>query len=482
MQLTEKHLEYWHKNLTITGDPAVHLVPGDVRHGLLRPRAFVQFLRLDLRVLHGRAGLVGHLRDHHLVLRALHEQASIANSTCMKGRTNNGRHSSSQPGRGAFSPRARTRKFKSQLQKVYTWYTGGFIAFVILLAIAEQMGLSAPVDRLHLPARDGRPVRRHRRDEPHVRRGRVLRRRPPGARAVQRHGHRRGLDERRVVHRHGGDALPDGLRRARVRHGLDRRLLPGRAVPRAVPPQVRAVHDSRLPRRALRRPYSARGGDLRGDPVLVHLCRGADLRRGPDHDAPDRRGVRARHFPGSGRHPGVLVPGRDARGDMDAGRAVHHPDHRLHDPGGLAVGEADRHSDPADRLRQAAREGHGARGEVHQGSEGARGPRHLQGARRRGERESERAARLLRGGKGKARRRGREAQGRERVARAGSAGREGGWPRIRRTPTPRRPRGPRMRRSPRAPGRRCATPRRSPARTTPRATCRAGISSRSYSA
>ena len=39
MQLTEKHLEYWSKNLRITGDPAFHLVRGDVRHRLLRPRA-----------------------------------------------------------------------------------------------------------------------------------------------------------------------------------------------------------------------------------------------------------------------------------------------------------------------------------------------------------------------------------------------------------------------------------------------------------
>jgi cation/acetate symporter len=32
--------------------------------------------------------------------------------------------------------------FKQQLNKVYAWYTGGFIAFVIVLAILEQMGLS----------------------------------------------------------------------------------------------------------------------------------------------------------------------------------------------------------------------------------------------------------------------------------------------------------------------------------------------------
>ena len=32
--------------------------------------------------------------------------------------------------------------FNSQLKKYYTWYTGGFIAFLIFLAIAEQMGMS----------------------------------------------------------------------------------------------------------------------------------------------------------------------------------------------------------------------------------------------------------------------------------------------------------------------------------------------------
>ena len=31
--------------------------------------------------------------------------------------------------------------FKQQLNKVYAWYTGGFVVFVIALAILEQMGL-----------------------------------------------------------------------------------------------------------------------------------------------------------------------------------------------------------------------------------------------------------------------------------------------------------------------------------------------------
>ncbi len=34
------------------------------------------------------------------------------------------------------------RAFKQSLNKVYTWYVGGFIAFVVVLAILEQMGLS----------------------------------------------------------------------------------------------------------------------------------------------------------------------------------------------------------------------------------------------------------------------------------------------------------------------------------------------------
>lgn len=32
--------------------------------------------------------------------------------------------------------------FKKGLNKIYTWYTGGFLAFVVVLAIAEQMGLT----------------------------------------------------------------------------------------------------------------------------------------------------------------------------------------------------------------------------------------------------------------------------------------------------------------------------------------------------
>jgi cation/acetate symporter len=43
---------------------------------------------------------------------------------------------------GAGSDKDANRAFKQQLNKVYGWYTGGFLAFVIVLAIAESMGLS----------------------------------------------------------------------------------------------------------------------------------------------------------------------------------------------------------------------------------------------------------------------------------------------------------------------------------------------------
>ncbi len=36
---------------------------------------------------------------------------------------------------------AANRAFKQQLNKVYGWYTGGFIVFILALAVLEQMGL-----------------------------------------------------------------------------------------------------------------------------------------------------------------------------------------------------------------------------------------------------------------------------------------------------------------------------------------------------
>lgn len=43
---------------------------------------------------------------------------------------------------GGGSSAAANKAFKQQLNKVYGWYTGGFLAFVVVLAVLEQMGLS----------------------------------------------------------------------------------------------------------------------------------------------------------------------------------------------------------------------------------------------------------------------------------------------------------------------------------------------------
>jgi cation/acetate symporter len=43
---------------------------------------------------------------------------------------------------GTGSDKEANRAFKQQLNKVYGWYTGGFLVFVVVLAIAESMGLS----------------------------------------------------------------------------------------------------------------------------------------------------------------------------------------------------------------------------------------------------------------------------------------------------------------------------------------------------
>lgn len=42
---------------------------------------------------------------------------------------------------GSGGAAADNRAFKKQLNKVYGWYTGGFLAFIIVLAVLEQMGL-----------------------------------------------------------------------------------------------------------------------------------------------------------------------------------------------------------------------------------------------------------------------------------------------------------------------------------------------------
>jgi hypothetical protein len=119
-------------------------------------------------------------------------------------------------------------QFTANLKRYYSFYTGGFVAFVIIVGILEQMGVPNKIlGYIFLFATIA--VRRHRLHVEDGGRRRVLRRRPARARPVQRHGDRRRLDVGRQLHRHGRHALPVRLRRPRLRAGLDRRLLPGGA-------------------------------------------------------------------------------------------------------------------------------------------------------------------------------------------------------------------------------------------------------------
>jgi cation/acetate symporter len=46
-----------------------------------------------------------------------------------------------EAGTSAFTATGTQKSFNSQLKKIYTWYTGGFLFFLVALGIAEQMGL-----------------------------------------------------------------------------------------------------------------------------------------------------------------------------------------------------------------------------------------------------------------------------------------------------------------------------------------------------
>ena len=89
------------------------------------------------------------------------------------------------------------RAFFNQLRKYYTWYTGGFIVFLVVLAVLEQMGLPKVwIGYVFLFATIGL----------YAGIGITAR-----AGILQWHGDGCGLDVRGVVHRHGRGAVPAGL-------------------------------------------------------------------------------------------------------------------------------------------------------------------------------------------------------------------------------------------------------------------------------
>ncbi len=229
MELTDKHREYWRKNLTLTVILLAIWAFVTFILGFYRPRPAVQLLRLAVRILGGRAGGARRVRADHLVLRDVHEQARPAVRRARGGRLSHG-HPNARPVQG--DAEEGVQPVHRRLHRVPHPARD-----------RRADGPDAAVDRVHLPARDRRSVRGHRRREPHRGHRRVLRGRTARARVLQRHGDRRRLDERRVVHRYGRHALSHRVLRPVLHHGLDRRLLPGGVPPRTVLAEVRAVHD-----------------------------------------------------------------------------------------------------------------------------------------------------------------------------------------------------------------------------------------------
>ncbi len=106
---------------------------------------------------------------------------------------------------------ASTEAFYKQLGRMYGTYTGGFVAFVVLLAILEQMGVPNKIlgylfvfFTLAVYAIIG--------DRNANGTGfRILRGRSARARLLQRHGDGRRLDVGGLLRRHGRYAFPPRL-------------------------------------------------------------------------------------------------------------------------------------------------------------------------------------------------------------------------------------------------------------------------------
>ena len=242
--------------------------------------------------------------------------------------------------------------FVENLPKIYGLYTGGFIVFIGLMAILEQMGVSADTIGILfvgftvlIYAAIGWLSRTMQVDAYYVA-GRSV---PPvfngmataadwmsGASFVAMAG---GIYM-------GGHAYP------RVRRRLDRRVRAGGGAHGAVPAQIRLLHRARLHRHALRRQHCALLRGARPGHRVVHLRDGADQRDRHHRVAGPAHSIRGRGLVRPARHPALFDARRHAGGDVDPGGAVHRAHHRLPRPGDLDVEQAGLRRLPAARLRR----------------------------------------------------------------------------------------------------------------------------------
>ena len=254
-----------------------------------------------------------------------------------------------------------TRDFIKNLGRMYGTYTGGFLAFIILLAILEQVGVPNKIlgylfvfFTLAVYAVIGVMTRTAQVSEYYVAGRRV---------PAFYNGMATGADWMSAASFVGMAGTLfllgyDGL--AWVLGWTGGFVL----VSILIGPYLRKFGAYTVPdfmafrlRRQLRPlPRRDRAGVL-----LVHLRDGADLRHRPHRLALPRHAVRDRGVRRPRRHPAVRDAGRHAGGDLDADRTVHRADHRVSDADRDPVDAALRHSDPGTHLRQRDRGDRGAR-------------------------------------------------------------------------------------------------------------------------
>ena len=174
----------------------------------------------------------------------------------------------------------------------------------------------------------------------------VLRRRRRCPSRRQWHGHRRGLDECRLLHLHGRNHRLHGLRRRRLSNGLDGGLCAAGASVCALFAQVRRVHGAGLHRCPLLLQRRQGGGGALPDRGVLHLRRRANARR---RHRLQPLSERTHHLGGGHRHGGG-VPLRRARRHeghhLHPSRPILRVDLRLPDAGDLHLPDDDRHARP----------------------------------------------------------------------------------------------------------------------------------------
>ena len=219
--------------------------------------------------------------------------------------------------------------FIENLPKIYGLYTGGFIVFILLMAVLEQMGMAADTIGILfvgftvlIYAAIGWLSRTMQVDAYYVA-GRSV---PP---VFQRHGDGGGLDVRRVVRRDGGRNLHGRPRVPGIRGRVDRRVRAGGGAHGALPAQVRLLHRARLHRHPVRRQHRTLLRGARAGGRVVHLRDGADQRDGHHRLARPAPPVRGRGLVRPPRHPALLDARRHEGGDLDPGGPVHRAHHRL---------------------------------------------------------------------------------------------------------------------------------------------------------